>query len=201
MPARSPRRWSNCSSPAGRPNPDPAAPRTIRYLVDEVEPRRVASVRSRLAGIELPRRTAVETVADDGQPVDGLAVANEVLDALPTHRVVQRSNHLREVFVGLDAAGELADVEADPSTPGLAERLAADGVVLADGQRAEICLALDGWVERAAAGLRDGVLLLIDYGHQAADLYDPRRRAAGTLATYRAHASVRIHTPRSDART
>ena len=52
---------------------------------------------------------------------------------------------------------------------------------------AEICLALDGWIERAAAGLGRGVLLLIDYGHPAADLYDPRRRAAGTLATYLGH--------------
>ena len=60
-------------------------------------------------------------------------------------------------------------------------------MTLADGQHAEICLAIDAWIGRAAAGLARGVLLLIDYGHPAAELYDPKRRAAGTLATYRGH--------------
>jgi SAM-dependent MidA family methyltransferase len=31
------------------------------------------------------------------------------------------------------------------------------------------------------------VLAVIDYGHPAGDLYDPRRRAAGTLAAYLGH--------------
>ncbi|HEY8439210.1 MAG TPA: SAM-dependent methyltransferase [Candidatus Limnocylindrales bacterium] len=171
------------------PVADPAdpAPTTIRYLVDEVEPRRVDAVRQRLAALALPPGVTVETAVDDGRPIDGLAIANEVLDALPTHRVMQRRDRLRELFVGLDDTGDLTDVEGDPSTPQLAARLEADEVRLADGQRAEICLALDGWVARAAAGLHNGILLLIDYGHPAAALYDPRRRAAGTLATYQGH--------------
>ena len=60
-------------------------------------------------------------------------------------------------------------------------------MTLADGQRGEICLEVDRWIERAANGLRRGVLLVIDYGHPAAELYDPRRRFAGTLATYQGH--------------
>jgi SAM-dependent MidA family methyltransferase len=65
--------------------------------------------------------------------------------------------------------------------------LAIESIELADGQRAEICLTVDDWIERAASGLGRGVLLLIDYGHPAAELYDPKRRAAGTLATYLGH--------------
>jgi SAM-dependent MidA family methyltransferase len=124
---------------------------------------------------------------DDGSPIDGLAIANEVLDALPTHRVVQRGAALLEVRVGLVDDESLTDVETEVSTPGLAERLTADGVSLVDGQRAEICLATDDWLVRAAEGLRSGVLLLIDYGYPATELYDPKRRAAGTLAAYRGH--------------
>ncbi len=160
--------------------PDP--PAAIRYLVAEIEPVRVDAVRSAIAD-----RARVIVEPDDGRPIDGLILANEVLDALPTHRVVARNGHLRELFVGLGPDGGLADVEAEPSTPALADRLAAESIVLADGQRAEICLTLDDWIGRAAAGLRRGVLLLVDYGHPAAELYDPRRRAAGTLATYRGH--------------
>ncbi|HET7702143.1 MAG TPA: SAM-dependent methyltransferase, partial [Candidatus Limnocylindrales bacterium] len=165
---------------------EPDAPQAIRYLVAEVEPARVESVRAAHDGLE-----GVAVEPDDGRPIDGLVVANEVLDALPTHRVVQRDGRLREAFVGLASggggAGDLVDLEAEPSTPALAERLAEEGVELADGQHAEVCLALDAWMARAASGLRRGLVLLIDYGHPASDLYDPRRRAAGTLATYLGH--------------
>ena len=125
--------------------------------------------------------------ADD--PIDGLVLANEVLDALPTHRVVRRDGRLLEVMVG-SVDGRFTDVETEPSTRELAARLKADGVKLEDGQHGEICLALDGWVARAAAGLRRGVLLLIDYGYPAADLYDPVRRRDGTLRAYLRH---RVH--------
>ena len=116
----------------------------------------------------------------------GIVLANEVLDALPVHRVVQRGSELLEVRVGLDGT-RFIDVEAAPSTPALFVRLAAEGVSLADGQRAEVCLGLDAWVAGAAAGLARGVLLLIDYGYPATELYDPVRRRDGTLRAYVRH--------------
>ena len=97
--------------------------------------------------------------------------------------------------------GALRRHRGRPSTPALAARLAAEGITLADGQRAEICLALDGWIAAAAAGLARGVLLLIDYGHPAAELYDPAAAATGTLAAYLGHRSTTIRTARSVART
>jgi SAM-dependent MidA family methyltransferase len=81
-------------------------------------------------------------------------------------------------------------VEDEPSTPALAQRLAAEAIQLADGQLAEICLAVDGWVSGVAAGLERGLVLLIDYGHPALELYDGARRPAGTLAAYYAQ---RVH--------
>ena len=156
-------------------------PAGIRYLVAEIEPDRVAAVRSAIAS------PGVDVEPDDGGPIDGLVVANEVLDALPTHRVVRRGDRLREVLVDVDPDGGLVDRESEPTSPALADRLAAESIQLADGQHGEICLAVDEWIMRAAAGLARGVLLLIDYGHPASDLYDSRRRAAGTLATYLDH--------------
>ena len=157
-------------------------PGSIDYLVAEVEPARVEAVRAALA-----IQPDVTVEPDDGRPIDGLVIANEVLDALPTHRVVRRGDDLREILVGIGPDGELVDVEADPTTPALAARLSAESIELAGGQHAEICLAVDSWIERAAEGLARGALLLIDYGHPAADLYNPERRAAGTLATYLGH--------------
>jgi SAM-dependent MidA family methyltransferase len=96
---------------------------------------------------------------------------------------------LREVFVDR-RDGTFVDHVGPPSTTALGERLAAEGVTLEPGQAAEVCLALDDWIERMAAGLERGVGLLIDYGYPAGELYDPIRRPRGTLAAYlgqRAH--------------
>ena len=118
-------------------------------------------------------------------PVVGCILANEFLDALPVHRVDQTAAGLREVYVTW-GDGWFEDDAAAPSTPALERRLAADGVALAPGTRTEVCLALDEWVESAARSLERGYLLVIDYGHEAGDLYAPRR-AAGTLLGYRSH--------------
>ncbi|MBI3745070.1 MAG: SAM-dependent methyltransferase, partial [Chloroflexi bacterium] len=59
---------------------------------------------------------------------------------------------------------------------------------LLPGQAAEICLAVDDWVEATAARLGRGLLVLIDYGHPAAALYEPTR---GSLL--RAYVGHRVH--------
>ncbi len=88
-------------------------------------------------------------------------------------------------------SGTFTELLLPPSTPAIAARLdalAAGGVMLEEGQRVELCLALDGWVADVAAMLSAGLVLVIDYGAPAPRLYGPRHRA-GTLMTYRGHAA------------
>jgi SAM-dependent MidA family methyltransferase len=155
----------------------------LRYEPVEVEHRRFAEIEERLGP---GARDIVRQPSHD--PIVGCVLANEVLDALPVHRVVRRGSELREILVDF-RNGRFVDVEGDPSSSALAERLATEDVELADGQRAEICLALGGWIDEAARGLGTGLLLLIDYGHAAAELYGPKRMA-GTLRAYVRH---RVH--------
>ncbi len=171
--------------------------RVLRYQPVEVEPRRVDAIAARFEGAD---RAGVLVDPGGREPIEGLVLGNEVLDALPVHRVVVRDGVLREVLVG-SRDGVFIDVESEPSTPALAGRLAAAGVTLATGQRAEICLAVDVWMAEAAAGLRRGALLLIDYGYPATELYDPIRRRDGTLRAYlrhRVHDDPYIHVGRQD---
>jgi SAM-dependent MidA family methyltransferase len=169
----------------------------LRYQPIEVEARRLATIATRLD--EIGRRDVLLD-GDLGRPIEGVVFANEVLDALPTHRVVGRDGSLRELHVGwLD--GRFVDVEGEPSTPALADRLAAEGVTLANGQRAEVCLALEPWLRHAASSLARGLLLLIDYGYPAMELYDPIRRPDGTLRAYlgqRVHDDPYRHVGRQD---
>ena len=78
---------------------------------------------------------------------------------------------------------------APPTTEALAARLDRESVELREGQHAEISLAIDAWVANAANSVERGLLLLVDYGHPAAELYGPRRQR-GTLAAYVHH---RVH--------
>jgi SAM-dependent MidA family methyltransferase len=155
----------------------------LRYAPVDIDERRLASLRDRLASAELADR--LERAPD--RPFDGLVIANEVLDALPVHRVRRRGEHLRELAVNVDAEDALIEVEVEPTTPRVAERLESEGVQLEDGQTAEVCLELDGWIADVAGGLRRGLLLLIDYGAIAAELYDAGRRRDGTLRAYVRH--------------
>lgn len=154
----------------------------IRYRPVEPNRHRVAELAARLteAGFE-------RTLDLDGSgPFTGAVVANEVLDALPVHRVEGRSGGgLVELFVGI-GGDRFWDVPGPPSTPALAARLASEGVTLADGQRAEICLGVDGWVAGVARDLERGAALVFDYGYPAAELYGPARRE-GTLRAYLGH--------------
>ena len=62
----------------------------------------------------------------------------------------------------------------------------AASVTLADGQLAEVRPAAEAWLRGVADQLERGIVLVIDYGHDASELYGPRRMA-GTLVTYRDH--------------
>ena len=158
----------------------------VRYRPVEVEPARLAAFRARLAGEALGGH--VETGDLLATPVEaGAVVANEVVDALPVHRVVGRADGIRELLVGVADGGGFENVEAVPTTPALAERLAAEGVTLADGQVTEICLAVDAWLEGVVRHLRIGVVVLVDYADEPAALHGPGRMS-GTLRAFARHA-------------
>lgn len=157
----------------------------IRYQPVDASPARTAIVRDRLG--ELGFDASVEPFED--RPETGAVVANELLDALPVHRVEGGPDGtLLERYVGVGPDGGFETTLGPPSTPALAARLAAEGVWLDPGQTAEICLALDRWIADAAASLERGELLLIDYGYSAEDLYRPER--GSTLRAYHRH---RVH--------
>jgi len=123
---------------------------------------------------EMPREIAL-----------GCVLSNELLDALAVHRVVMEAGVLREICVGCEDRG-LVEVRAPLSTCAISEYFATQGIVLRDAQQAEAGLEACEWVEEMGRRLRRGFVLTIDYGHQAAELYD-ERHMRGTLLAYRQH--------------
>lgn len=115
----------------------------------------------------------------------GCIVANELLDALPTHAVAWREAGLMERGVALGADG-FAWSER-PATGLLAETMAALPSVAP--YESEIGLAARAWVSEWGRKLERGALLLIDYGLPRRELYHPMRNR-GTL---RCHYRQRAH--------
>ena len=193
----SPALWTICEAGAGPgifargvletlEREHPQVFRATRYLLDEIGPASRAQAAQSLS--RFGDRVGFTRLADEGPPLGkGIVFSNELIDALPVHRVVVRGGRLRESCVGLDGAGGFVWVERDPTTPRLAEHFARLGVSLAEGQAAEVNLEAEGWLARVAQKLTRGFVVTIDYGAEAEELYDPSMRPAGTLRAFRAH--------------
>jgi len=127
----------------------------------------------------------IRTQADLPVGVAGCIFSNELIDALPVHRVVQRGNSLKEIYVSQED-DELIEQEGEVSSPAIASYLEKYGARLEDGQLGEAHLASLAWLEQVASALERGFLLTIDYGYRGLELYGPGRQR-GTLLAYRRH--------------
>ncbi len=125
----------------------------------------------------------------DGLPAPGgpvLLHASELYDALPVHRVVQRTHGLQELWVRSEAGGLVW--EERPATPAVTGYFLRHGVELVDGQVAEANLRA-GELHRRLLDWAGGsaLVLVLDYGYPANRLYNPRGRRGGSLAVFSRH--------------
>ncbi|HZA23191.1 MAG TPA: SAM-dependent methyltransferase, partial [Dehalococcoidia bacterium] len=118
--------------------------------------------------------------------VKGCFLSNEFLDSFPIHQVRKQQGRLQEVYVALES-DEFVEVLGEPSASELVLRLECLGIELVEGQTVEINLGLDQWAEEVASALESGVVLTVDYGHSATQLYSAEVRPRGTLTTYYRH--------------
>jgi SAM-dependent MidA family methyltransferase len=123
---------------------------------------------------------------DELEPVRGIVFSNEFVDALPVHRARYRNGSIEEEYVSVTDAGRLGVVWRDPSTQRIAEYLERIGISLPPGQIVEINLDAIDWLARTANTISRGLLVTIDYGDIAEQLWTPQRRF-GTLRSFYRH--------------
>ena len=114
----------------------------------------------------------------------GVVLSNELVDAFPVHRVTVEAGEFKEIHVDLED-GRFVERLTAPSTPELARYFERLGIVLEEGQVAEVNLAALSWIQEVARVLRRGFVITIDYGHTAQDLYGAARRNGTMLCYYR----------------
>ncbi|MDD2541526.1 MAG: SAM-dependent methyltransferase [Desulfuromonadaceae bacterium] len=158
----------------------------LRLVLVEQEPSLEAAQRKMLAAhIDRLDWLSTDEFASGDFTFSGCLYSNELIDALPVHRVVMTSDGLREVYVTCPD-GEFAEEAGEPSTPELEAYLNRVAVKLHPGQQAEVNLNAPAWLASASNALQRGFILTIDYGYPAAELYTPLRKL-GTLLCYYRH--------------
>jgi SAM-dependent MidA family methyltransferase len=134
-----------------------------------------------------PRRVRADALPFAAGSIDGV-YANELLDALPVHRLRRAGAGWRELFVGVGGDRFVwTEDEAAPESLAAAERALRRGAKPAEGQLVEVCPAAEAWIREAARVIGRGFLLLADYGDDTPALWTPSR-SAGTLRCFAGHA-------------
>ncbi len=134
------------------------------YVIDEVSSAVRRRAEERLSEFA-ERLTFQRFVEIDNPAIGGVCFSNELVDAFPVHRVIMRNGRLSELYVGLNQ-NDFVWVERDPAQR-VAEYCRRVELRLSEGQIAEINLAAEEYVTRAARLFDRGFLITVDYGTRA----------------------------------
>ena len=155
----------------------------LHYVAAEISAPRRELARAALTRHISAGRAAI--VAEFPNFDRGCVFSNELVDALPVHRVVMTADGLREIFV--DAQGDrFVERELPLSSPAISEFFARQHVALHPAQQAECGLAACRWIEDVGRKMVRGFVLTVDYGHEARELFD-ERHMNGSLLAYARH--------------
>ncbi len=169
----------------------------LECVLVEINPGMQIRQKQRLQASEsLPCRwCSLEMLAE--QPIIGIMLAHELLDALPVERLILRDGSLRRQMVRLQTSvnedGSLLIWDDEPLPSSLETQIQAqtvrDGFTLPpsgaqEGWATEWHHLLAPWMQQACAAMADGMLLVVDYAMEASRYYASRRRD-GTLLAYR----------------
>jgi SAM-dependent MidA family methyltransferase len=163
-----------------------AAP--ARYLLLEVSPELRERQRALIAGRHPADIGRFEWIDRLPERIEGIVIANEVLDVLPCALVHRTREEILERGVLVTEAGFAWEDMALPD--GELKRRA--NAVIPPGDYdylTEVNLSAEALVRSVAAALTRGLALFIDYGYAQAEYYHPQR-STGTL---RCHYRHRFH--------
>lgn len=165
-------------------------PLPAEYLI--LEPSAALRIRQQRAVASLVPEVAARVRWLDHLPTTliGVVLANEVLDAMPVQRLRITPHGVEELCVRAEGAGFVWAARAPSSELGMAIGAVEAGLdaPLAPGYVTEINAWITPWIAGLAAMLRQGVLLLIDYGYGRREYYHPERVTGTLRCHYRHHA-------------
>ena len=167
----------------------------LEFVLVEINPGMQVRQRQRLQGLALARCRWCSLAELASEPVNGVMLAHELLDALPVERLILNNGSLQRQMVALQSSGDLSrlvwaeDALPEPLKVQIAVQAERDGLQLPpdgaqEGWATEWHHSLQPWMQQAHAAMADGMLLVVDYALEASRYYSSRR-PDGTLLAYR----------------
>jgi len=129
--------------------------------------------------------------------LQGVILANEVLDAMPVHKFLVRDG-LQEYYV--DSRDNKNIWHLCEASPDLEKAVRALDIDFPEPYESEINLALPGWIASLSDVLQRGLVLLMDYGFPRHEYYHPDRHMGTIMCHYqhRSHSDPLILTGEQD---
>ena len=122
----------------------------------------------------------------DIEPIDGIVLANEVIDALPFKRFCIENEQVYEL--GVTYSGGIFEVSKKESSKKLRDEVDAISVEIKrkieDGFTSEIRLDFHKWFRSISSLIRKGSMIFIDYGYDRNDFYRPERSSGNMICHY-----------------
>jgi SAM-dependent MidA family methyltransferase len=115
----------------------------------------------------------------------GIVLGNEVLDAMPVHRVIRCKGDTLEGFVQHDEAEGRSFLDLEWPASDVVRRAAEELPLPDDDYRTEIQLVARGFIRSLGAILERGVALFFDYGFPRHEYYHPQRNRGTLMCHYR----------------
>ena len=152
-----------------------------RYLILEVSADLRQRQQSHLAATVPQLADRVSWLDRLPDQLQAIVIGNEVLDALPVHRVRVDQGSVEEI--GVIANDDHFAWDYHPAPPALQQAVAAQD--LPEDYETEINLAAPALISSLARGLTRGALLFIDYGFPAHEFFHPQRNRGTLMCHYR----------------
>lgn len=158
-----------------------------RYLILDLSPDLQQRQRETISRVVPQLLSRVEWLAEVPESFTGVMLANEVLDAMPVSVFRKQHGNIEEQYVDADGNDFVASWQGagSPLQQAVADIEQAAGS-LPDGYVSELNARLDSWIALLAHRLKQGLVLLIDYGYSRAEYYHPQR-SMGTLICHYQH--------------
>ena len=140
-----------------------------------------------IAGLPEDLRNKVTWLGSlDIEPIDGIVLANEVIDALPFKRFCIENEQVYEL--GVTYSGGIFEVSKKESSEKLRDEVEAISVEIKrkieDGFTSEIRLDFHKWFRSISSLIRKGSMIFIDYGYDRNDFYRSERSSGNMICHY-----------------
>lgn len=120
-------------------------------------------------------------------PINGVIIANEVIDALPFTRFKVHNGQIYELGICYKD-NELIEQSrlADELLTDLVLRISKEiGITFDDGYTSEIRINFKRWFIAIESMLSSGAMFFVDYGYSRQEYYDPKRTNGSMICHYR----------------